>query len=273
MTMKTLKEIMDLIELPEMIQTELLSMESSLSQQKKNHAEYIQNLTIPQLWESAKSSLKELLAPDENGFKMLSYMLSAACYSYEKYREMGISEKIFIDTMKCFSRFVKENKESFGFYVFNQDFWTGRQLSLQLFRLNDLEFELYMDNSTPTIAIHIPSDAVLSEQVCKDGVRTAQEFVRKYFTNYIDAPFSCNSWLLSPNLKKLLPPTSNILKFQNMFQIQQIDENCDKYMKWVYKKNYSNFEDLPEDTSLQRKMKVFLLQGGKIGSAKGYLIL
>ena len=33
--MKTLKEIMDLIELPEIIQTELLAIEPSLSLQKK----------------------------------------------------------------------------------------------------------------------------------------------------------------------------------------------------------------------------------------------
>ena len=84
--MKTLKEMMNLIELPEIVQTELLSIESTCALQKEGNEKHIENLSNPCLWEASQKYLKEFLKPDGNGFKMLFYMLSAASYSFEKYK-------------------------------------------------------------------------------------------------------------------------------------------------------------------------------------------
>ena len=46
---------------------------------------------------------------DPRGLKILYCMLKAAVISWEKYQEQGIEEKVFDDTMKCFSRFVEEH--------------------------------------------------------------------------------------------------------------------------------------------------------------------
>ena len=43
-------------------------------------------------------------------------------------------------------------------------------------------------------------------------------------------------------------------------------------MQWVYRKTDIKYEELPEETSLQRNMKLYLLEGGKVGGAKGKLI-
>lgn len=269
--MKTLKEIMDLIELPEIIQTELLSMESKFSLQKKQNKKHIQNLTSPCLWESSQKYLKESLAPDQNGFKMLSYMLSAASYSYEEYQENGIPQQIFVDTMKCFTRFIEEHKESYGIYGFDRDFWTGRQLSLQLFRLGELEFETVIENNKKMVSIHIPSDAILTEEHCKNSLEMAADFFENYKPDYMNVPYVCHSWLLSPALRDLLPESSNIIKFQNLFTITETDKSSTDFLMWIFKKEGIPMENLPEDTTLQRNVKKYLMSGGQIGEGSGYI--
>lgn len=65
--------------------------------------------------------------------KILCCMLKAAAISLEKYREQEIEDRVFNDTMKCFTRFVEEHKVSYGIYGFDRDFWTGRQLPSSFF--------------------------------------------------------------------------------------------------------------------------------------------
>ena len=48
-------------------------------------------------------------------------------------------------------------------------------------------------------------------------------------------------------------------------------------LEWVFRltegqQKTTALEDLPEDTSLQRSLKVFLLHGGKVGTAMGTLV-
>ena len=74
-------------------------------------------------------------------------------------------------------------------------------------------------------------------------------------------------------LKDLLDEDSNILAFQNMFDIVSVDYESMKFMKWVFP-GYENIDDkLPEETTIQRRMKNYLLKGKNPGCAKGYLIL
>lgn len=40
-------------------------------------------------------------------------------------------------------------------------------------------------------------------------------------------------------------------------------------LDWVFPGETVTLQDLPETTSLQKKMKLFLLNGGKIGRVKG----
>jgi hypothetical protein len=69
-----------------------------------------------------------------------------------------------------------------------------------------------------------------------------------------------------------LPDNSNILRFQKAFILDKVDYDTNYYMNWVYKREDLPLELLPENTSLQRKMKEHILKGGKVGSASGKLI-
>ena len=97
------------------------------------------------------------------------------------------------------------------------------------------------------------------------------KFFERYYPNYRQAPYTCESWLLSPALKDLLPPNSRILNFQALFEVDKVHWESDAVLEWVFQKRGNSLEELPEDTSLQRKMKAYLLDGGKVGEAFGYL--
>ena len=86
----------------------------------------------------------------------------------------------------------------------------------------------------------------------------------------------CESWLLSPALADLLPENSNIRRFQRAFALVSHDPEPNDVLEWVFRLTESQqettaWEDLPEETGLQRSMKAFLLSGGRVGTAKGRL--
>ena len=56
-----------------------------------------------------------------------------------------------------------------------------------------------------------------------------------------------------------------------MFELDVIDEEATWFMGFIFPGHLGEFATLPERTSLQRKIKEYLLSGKKIGVAKGYL--
>lgn len=229
--------------------------------------------------ESARIELHELLGADPDGFGMLCCMLRAAAAARSRYQRLGIGEDVFEATMGCFTRFVREYHRSYGRYGFDRGFWTIRQLSLRLFRLGELEFELAdqpydVPKSAPgsrVINVHIPSDAHLNRARCVESCRWMVDFVSRFFQDWSGLPVMCTSWLLSPALGELLPQSSHIIQFQRMFDIVGTDPNAQDWREWVFQRNPAPIGDLPERTSLQRGMKAYLLNGGQVGTGTGVL--
>lgn len=221
-------------------------------------------------WEEGRKELKEALGEDAKGFGMLCCMLQCAMMSGERYEEKGISHEIYTETMKCFSRFVREHKESFGDYGFDRDFWTPRQLSGLLYRIGELEYELLEREGKKLVDIHIPSDVRLEKEALSRSVREAAAFLKENYPAYAEADMVCHSWLLSPTLKEVLPAESRILTFQEFFDLTETGQNCG-FMEWVFKRDDLSLEELPENTSLQRNLKKYLLDGGRVKDAKGVL--
>lgn len=231
----------------------------------------LDRLKIPGEWENARFELEEFLEPDAGCFKMLSCMLVCAAESYEEYVRRGIAEDIYIDTMKCFPRFIEECKEKTGKYAFDRAFWTVRQIGMRLFRIGALEYEATEFDGAWAVSIHIPSDADLSEEACELSFRQANALNRTLFPDTCPKMYICDSWLLAPALRELLPPEAKIIQFQNRFEIIEQNPEGTEYLEWVYRGVRSPVEELPEHTTLQKKMKEYLLSGGKIGEATGIL--
>lgn len=229
----------------------------------------LQSLTNIDTAPDGYNRLKELLGNDDNGLKMFACMLDAATLTYERYRRYGIDEQIFFDTMSCFTRFAEEHRTSYGVYGFDRGWWTYRQLSCVLFKIGELEYE-YLDNEK-LVHLHIPTGANIRPEHCRSSLRAFNDFTVNHFPEK-RYPIVCDSWLLSPALNKLLPPQSNIIKFKKCFDIVEWNKTEKDFLQWVYGKIYTDYNKLPERTTLQRNMKKHLINGGVVGSAFGRLI-
>ena len=71
-----------------------------------------------------------------------------------------LPEDVWLDTMKCFSRFVGEHRNSYGWEGFDRGFWTVRQVRASLFRLGELEYEMVESGERKHISLHVSIGAL-----------------------------------------------------------------------------------------------------------------
>jgi len=235
----------------------------------------------------AQEAIEKILntegAAADDGFAVMTVFLAAALHTRGLYSQAGISGKIFVDTMGFFKRVLEENTIAYGRLCFDRANWFRRQIAMVIFRLGTLEFEMRImeegdtagfpgEKNVPVLSVHIPNDAVLTRPELDKSYKMAAQFFTKYYPDFKYRNIYCSTWLLSPVLKDLLPAHSRILEFQSDFKITATHEN-DSFIYWLYltKKKIEDYSELPEDTSLRRTVKKHLLDGGKIGSASGYI--
>ncbi|SHO49168.1 acyltransferase domain-containing protein [Anaerocolumna xylanovorans] len=264
-----LKDICDGIKMPEEVTNIVLELEKELDMKALEPS--VCKLYRRSLWQEGLGELRKVFGEDKNNYKMLTCMLVMGLDTYKKYKEKGISDKVFYDTFACFSRFVKEHMASYGSYGFDREWWTPRQLSMEEFRLGELEFEVEKWEGEDVISVHIPSDASITRENCVASYTWSKEFFKEYYPGFAYKYYICDSWMLSPGLKDVLPADSRILSFQKDFTITEWDKENPSYLEWVYKNSNLTLEELPENTSLQRNIKKHLKEGGKIGTAFGYI--
>lgn len=110
-------------------------------------------------------------------------------------------------------------------------------MTCKIFRLGRLEFEKMespweihaagweIRKGHPVISVHIPQGEKLTPQAAAHSLEKGKSFWGD------ELPYLCHSWLLYPGLKEVLSQTSNILQFQNYFQIVDIDF-AEKEAEW-----------------------------------------
>lgn len=234
-------------------------------------------------------SLKTLFQKDKEAFYtavlkserahryFLYYYCKMACETWEMYQAQRISEKIFWDTFSDFAIWCRTCLRQCGEYGLREYGWLFRHIEMTIFKLGRLQFEQMpsewefvwrgrtVSKGEPVISVHIPEGEPLNPEKCREAFRKSFAF---WGTKL---PYVCHSWLLGPQLRELLAPTSNILQFQQFFEVQAVD--------YIYREGESRiFLDLqddpilyPEQTSLQRRAKAFLVDGGKLGNGLGIL--
>ena len=262
-------ELYRMLEIPDEVEKQLINYGKS------------RNVSIPNViinkilkrdeWNAGIQELQELLEDDSDGIKILWELLNIISnYSYEEYRKRNISNDIFVATMKFCTRFLHEYHQTFQTYKFVWEQWFPRQISLNEYRIGALEYE-FVDAENREIEVHIPSDADLRKRSVAQSIKDFNTFRAKHYPGWKTVKLTCNTWMLMPELKEMLGKESNIIAFQNLFEIDTVDYEATWYMEWIFPGIEKVDERLPERTTLQRKMKKYLLDGKKFGIAKGHL--
>ena len=228
-------------------------------------------LLCRETWWQGYEELKARIGDDPDGLIELWELMDMVRATHERYIERGIDGAVFDATMGFCARNLNEALRAYGRYRFTAAWWFPRELSMVEFRLGSLEYELIDEDGAREIGVHIPSDADLSPAAVDASFELWRGFMARHFPDWADAPWSCDSWMMAPALAGLLDEQSNILRFQRRFQLEELDENSMGVIGWVFPGHTEVSERLPENTSLQRRLKAHLLSGGKVGWAKGIL--
>lgn len=120
------------------------------------------------------------------------------------------------------------------------------------------------------LVMHIPRGADISRETTLNACKSAIRILRERFPEHNARMVFCASWLLNPTLKQIQGESSRITQFMECFtKYPNRDPAGKAVLGFVFGKQYNNPADLPEDTSLQRKLKKLYMDGKCLHSYSG----
>jgi GNAT-like C-terminal domain len=134
--------------------------------------------------------------------------------------------------------------------------WSGR-----IAELGRLQFE---DDGDGLLSVHIPEAGPLTPALCDASFARAREIFPGHRTA------ACRSWLLDPRLADVLPAGSNIVRFQQRFELagEGEDGNAD-VLRFVFHTFDPDLDKLTPRTTLERALVDRMRAGGRWRSPRG----
>ena len=233
--------------------------------------------TLRDLFSRDPEAFNRTVPQEDNGLTVLKLYLHWLGDMRARYEALGIPQGIYEANLKDVTLWCEDFTEKTGQPGIKEWRWIGKSLRLELFRLGRLQFEptaleeeiihngQVFPIGTPVLSVHIPAGEPLNPAAALDSFRQAEAFFPRYLgTSY--PLFICCSWLMAPALQEVLPPSSRILHFQRMFETvytrphRQAEERVFGFLA-------EDLNTYPENTSLQRALKAYLLTGKPAMSA------
>ena len=135
------------------------------------------------------------------------------------------------------------------------------------------EWEKIAYRGSGIAGIHIPRGASIAPNEVEEKLRLALHMTKKHYPEFNATAVYCASWMLDPKLEELLGAESKLVRFMKKFiSFPRLDYGG-AIFEFVFKNRPLDYNDLPENTSLQRKMKQLYLDGGYIYAPGGVAIL
>lgn len=132
------------------------------------------------------------------------------------------------------------------------------------------EWTLVTKQGDGMAALHIPRGADLSDEKMFESFKEAIRLTKERYPDFNPKTVHCSTWMLDPKLKEILGNASKITGFINKFLEYPIKSNGQELFGFVFPKNLS-YEELPEGTSLQRKLKAMYINGETINAHSGFI--
>jgi GNAT-like C-terminal domain len=120
--------------------------------------------------------------------------------------------------------------------------------------------------------MHVPGERPLTLDLIHDAMHQAESFFDHYYPGQSAKAFVCDSWLFSPELKRMLPPDSNILRWQREGYLLPNDSDGSDFLTFVFGASSIDPATAPRDTRLRRAVIGHLEQSGSLHCG-GYLLM
>jgi hypothetical protein len=127
----------------------------------------------------------------------------------------------------------------------------------------------------PVLQLHIPDGSPMDFDACGESLRLALEFFPRHFPEHRFRAFACSSWLLDPLLQRLLPPDSNVVRFQREVYLYPSPADGRQMLETVFgaaPEDDAALAGAPQETTLQRALAAHLRAGGRAGSGRCFLL-
>ena len=202
--------------------------------------------------------------------------------TWEQYQAEHIPEEVFDQTFYDLTIWCRECKRKQGIYGLEELWWLAQSVKEHLFRLGRLQFEpivlkeplegngVRIEAGAKGLNVHIPEGESLAFEKCMDSFRRAERFFAGRGEGKPEF-YMCDSWLLSPALKELLPADSNIIRFQDLFRIVKVHYAFPQAEQRIFGDILEDKSRYPEDTSLRRKAKRYFQEGNDPGIGIGVI--
>jgi hypothetical protein len=148
---------------------------------------------------------------------------------------------------------------------------TGRARR-QALRLPAAEWEPVLVPGDPVLHIHIPAGSPMDFARCGQSLRAALAFFPRHFPDRPFTGFACSSWLLDPRFETLLPPSSNIVRFQREVYLLPSRADGRNTLARVFGAVPDDLTTAPRDTALRRAILNHLLAGGHLSAGRCFLL-
>lgn len=136
-------------------------------------------------------------------------------------------------------------------------------------QLSKKEWRLILRKGDPILDVHIPEDGRLTMEQCLASFQAAKLFFEQHVPQHRARAFVCTSWLLDSQFQSILPPTSNIVQFQQLFRLFPVLSYAEETYSRVFGKHELNPETAPRDTSLRRAILKYIQEGNHMRAAAG----
>lgn len=180
----------------------------------------------------------------------------------------ALGSRHYEDSEGSWEPVLEETEASVTGYPYLEDGSVSRQ-AVTLLRS---EWKPVLTEGDPVIGLHIPErpGQPLSPEVVDstlDQIKTAAAAIC-----YAYKGFTCQSWLMDPQVGQIAGQTSNLARFSRRFQKMTVKSSGENVFIFVFKRPNMDFplESLPENTRLERGIKQHYLAGNAIYDVFGY---
>lgn len=228
--------------------------------------------------EDKKCFMEEIESREDEHMFALALYCRLGTEAYKEYKERGISDEIYFDTFSDFRIWSDACMRKYHVTGLMEYGWLCLPLELKIFRLGRLQFEpteteedievngTTVKAGTKVLEVHIPEGRPLNDEECEESFGKADEFFGREYEAYI-----CTSWLVAPEIKKIVSSESNIAKFQDRFEVYEVIYPFRQAEERVFGEILEDRTLYKEQTSLQRALKKYVADGKDPGMGRGII--
>ena len=182
-----------------------------------------------------------------------------------------LGSKNFEDETGAFDAFIEETDKAWCGYPYDE----RGHLAKDRVTLNKSEWTIALRGGDNVVGLHIPPGGGMTDELVSEAFDMAKEFLATFYPNFDYKAFVGVSWIMNPELATILGDNSNITKFMKRFTPMGIKSQGHGILNFIFlSPDPANavIEDLPEESSFQRKLKKIYLDGDCIYEMYGFIL-